>query len=716
MLRSSGETRQTGRVTSGRETHLPHLPALDGLRGVAVAAVVAFHTGHLTGGWLGVDVFFVLSGYLITRLLLVEHERHGSIDLKRFWARRARRLVPALICVILVVAVAERSRGRLAGPTGAKWDILGALTYTSNWLRLRAGAGYWSRFGPPSLLEHFWSLAIEEQFYVVWPLVMIGLTRLRRSITTLLLAAATVAGALWSMVLFARTTDPSRVYMGTDTRAYALLVGATVASLGEWRPNWLRTMRWAAPVTAIVLAIAFTRLDGTKLITYRGGLLGCTMAAAVTLVGASSTSGPLALVLSAPPLRWLGARSYGIYLWHWPVLVAVGVAGRSHAPVLRIAVGVAASLAIAEASYRLIEMPIRRRGLAAMRWRPALPAIGVAMSMAAAGLVLTPLTPKPDTSTRVRTASPRPTTAPVTTAATAATVTAAAISATITTSGTDTTTALAATGGDGGSPVTTPTTTADSSTATSAAPATAGRSPQTVPSGLRPLISRPVGRPMRVVVVGDSVGWNLGEQMIADHRTDNLGVLNLSIPGCPPSFAPLKRRRSAGSVPLVFDRECADQVNAYHDAVETFRPDVSFVVFGASLVEQNEIAPDVWSSPCEALFNDWYRTTTRRIAESLRSAGGEVVLVGQAYYRSEVNDRTPLIDDQIDCENRIARELAQSDRITFYADLGLWACPTRACRNERDGIELRPDGTHFKGRAAQLVNNWLFQQVLNARA
>ena len=700
MPRSNSETRDTGDVTSGRETHLPHLPALDGLRGVAVAAVVAFHTGHLTGGWLGVDVFFVLSGYLITRLLLVEHARHGSIDLKRFWARRARRLLPALICVILVVAVAERSRGRLAGPTGAKWDTLGALTYTSNWLRLRAGAGYWSRFGPPSLLEHFWSLAIEEQFYVVWPLVMILLTRLRRSATTLFLGAASVVGALWSVILFARTTDASRVYMGTDTRAYALLLGAGMASLGEWRPLWIRAMRWVAPAAASLLAVAFFRLDGTKLITYRGGLIVCTLAAVVTLAGVTTTASPLGRMLSIRPLRWLGSRSYGIYLWHWPMLVAVGVAGQSHAPWARIGLGVVASLAVAEVSYRLIEMPIRRHGLAALRWRPSLPVLGIAMSMAAAGLVLAPLasTSRPSTGRRAPSAA---STAPHKSPDPASgTPVGSTPSAPVPSPGPATTVVTATTANP--TPI----------TPVATGPVSVTVAPTATGGSRAPVLTRPVGRPMRVMIVGDSVGWNLGEQMMTDQQADNLDVLNLAIPGCPPSYAPLKRRRSAGSVPLVFDQECVDQVNAYRKSVESFRPDVSFVVFGASLVEQNEIAPGVWSSPCEPLFDAWYQTTNREIVAALGSSGGHVVLVGQAYYRSEVTDRTPLFDDQIDCENRMAKDLAQQDGAVSYADLGVWACPTRSCTRRRDGIELRPDGTHFKGPAAQLANGWLLQQIL----
>jgi peptidoglycan/LPS O-acetylase OafA/YrhL len=666
-------------MTGGeRRTHLQHVPALDGLRGLAVAAVVAFHVGVLKGGWLGVDLFFVLSGYLISRLLFVEHTATGGIDLKQFWGRRARRLLPALLCVIVAVAVAERVRGRLVGPAGGRWDVVGALTYTSNWVRLRGGAGYWSQFGPPSLLEHFWSLAIEEQFYLVWPLFMLGIGRMRRGVSTLVLLVSTVIAGGWSLLLFHRSLDASRVYMGTDSRAVALLAGATIASLAEWRPRTLRAFRALTPVAAVGLLVAMARMQGTRLITYQGGLLACTLAATVLMAGVANGRSIFARLLSTRPLRWLGDRSYGIYLWHWPILVGFGVAGHVHKPPLRIVLGVIVSLLVAEVSYRAVEMPIRRRGLAAFGWRPALPIVGASLTGAAIAIIVFPIAqPRRVLAAAAITSSSRATTS--------------TLSVTIPTTISTTTTVA--------DPV--PKTSSTTTTTTASTTATVARIP------------RPSEHPTRVLIVGDSVGWNLAEQLVKDQQALGLVARNGAIAGCPPSYTQLKRRSDAGSVPLVFDQECADAVVAYPALAAEFKPDVTFVVFGASLLDQNEIAPGVWSRPCEPLFDDWYRSTLTKIVDALSAGDGRVVLVSQAYYRGEATERAAINDVQVDCENAVASAVARSSGgQILLVELGAWACPTPACLRERDGVELRPDGTHFIDNAAVLANNWLLTQTI----
>jgi peptidoglycan/LPS O-acetylase OafA/YrhL len=682
-------------MTGGaHRTHLQHVPALDGLRGLAVAAVVAFHVGLLRGGWLGVDLFFVLSGYLISRLLFVEYTTTGRIDLKQFWSRRGRRLLPALLCVILTVAIAERVRGRLIGPAGGRWDVVGALTYTSNWVRLRSGAGYWSQFGPPSLLEHFWSLAIEEQFYLVWPLLMLGIVRLRRGVSTLCLLASTLVASGWSLLLFHRTFEASRVYMGTDTRAVALLAGATIASLAEWRPRWLRAFRALAPVGLVGLLVAMTRMKGTRLVTYQGGLLACTLAGTVLIAGVATGRTPFARHLSIRPLRWLGSRSYGIYLWHWPILVGFGVAGHANKPPLRIVLGVIVSLVVAELSYRVVEMPIRRRGLAAFAWRPTAPALGLGLAGLAIAIIAFPVATPQRVAAKVVTTVPPSIVGPPSKPPAPVTPTTTSVPAR---EQTTSTLAVATTN--------TPTTVAAPSPTP---PSTSSASATTVDR-----IQRPIDRPARVLVVGDSVGWNLGEQLVKDQDALGLVARNEAIAGCPPSYAPLKRRTDAGSVPLVFDQKCVDAVVAYPALTAEFKPDVTFVVFGASLLSENEIAPDVWSSPCEAGFDEWYRTNLLKIAEALSSQGGRVVLVSQAYYRGELGARVAANDTEIDCENAVTGSVSQSSggQIPF-ADLGTWACPTTTCLKERDGVDLRPDGTHFKGDAAVLANNWLLSQTL----
>jgi peptidoglycan/LPS O-acetylase OafA/YrhL len=670
----------------GHRTHLQHVPALDGLRGLAVAAVVAFHVGLLKGGWLGVDLFFVLSGYLISRLLFVEYATTGRIDLKQFWSRRGRRLLPALLCVIVAVAVAERLRGRLIGPAGGRWDVVGALTYTSNWVRLRSGAGYWSQFGPPSLLEHFWSLAIEEQFYLVWPLLMLGLVRLRRGVSTLVLLASMLLAGGWSLVLFHRTLDASRVYMGTDTRAVALLAGATIASLAEWRPRWLRAFRALAPVGLVGLLVAMTRMQGTRLVTYQGGLLACTLAGTVLIAGVATGRTPFARHLSIRPLRWLGSRSYGIYLWHWPILVGFGVAGHAQKPLLRIVFGVIVSLVVAELSYHVVEMPIRRRGLGAFAWRPTAPALGMGLASLAIVIIALPV------------ASPRRVAAKVITTAVPSSLVGPPTKPPATL------------------PLPTTKAAAPEQTTTNLAIATTAAPTTTIPTATTTVaarLQRPTDRPTRVLVVGDSVGWNLGEQLVKDQDALGLVARNEAIAGCPPSYTRLKRRTDEGSVPLVFGQQCVDAVVAYPALAAEFKPDVTFVVFGASLLSENEIAPDVWSSPCEAGFDEWYQTNLVKMAEALSSQGGRVVLVSQAYYRGEVGARAAANDTEIDCENAVTRSVSQSSGgQTPLVDLGTWACPTTTCLTEREGVELRPDGTHFKDNAAVLANNWLLEQTL----
>jgi peptidoglycan/LPS O-acetylase OafA/YrhL len=674
-------------MSGGKQgTHLQHVPALDGLRGLAVAAVVAFHVGLLKGGWLGVDLFFVLSGYLISRLLFAEYAAKGLIDLKQFWSRRARRLLPALLCVIVAVAIAERVRGRLIGPAGGRSDVVGALTYTSNWLRLRGGAGYWSRFGPPSLLEHFWSLAIEEQFYLVWPLFMLGIVRMRRSISTLVLVTSTVVAGGWSLLLFQRTLDASRVYMGTDTRAVALLAGATIASLAEWRPRSLRAFRVLTPVAVVGLLVAMTRMQGTRLVTYQGGLLACTLAATVLLAGVANGTSIFARLMSTRPLRWLGSRSYGIYLWHWPILVGFGVAGHAHRPPSRIVLGVLLSLATADASYRVVEMPIRRRGLAAFGWRPTLPVLGASMTGAAIAIIAFPI------------AQPKRIVVAATTATSSTSTATSTLPTTVATTTIFTATAVATPG---------PTTSDPTMSSTTTSTTTMASTTTTVAN-----TARPSDHPTRVLIVGDSVGWNLAEQLVKDQQALGLVARNGAIAGCPPSYTRLKRRSDAGSVPLVFDQECADAVVAYPALTAEFKPDVTFVVFGASLLDQNEITPGTWSRPCEVGFDDWYRSTLVKIADALSSQGGRVVLVSQAYYRGEATERAAVNDKQVDCENAVAGSVAQSSGgQILMADLGAWACPTTTCLRDRDGIELRPDGTHFIDNAAVLANNWLLAQT-----
>ena len=235
--------------------------ALDGLRGLAVVAVLLFHAGYLDGGFLGVDLFFVLSGYLITALLLSEWRTRGTIGLSRFWRSRARRLVPALLLACFVVVIGSwvfRTPGSLAGLRG---DLLGTVTYTANWRFILQGTSYWTNLGPPSPLQHVWSLAIEEQFYLIWPLVVIGLLRLRRNPRIILGVAVVLAAA--SSIAMALSYSPSttsRAYFGTDTHAAPILLGAALAALFAVRGTFRTRTTRRVLESAAALALAEARL------------------------------------------------------------------------------------------------------------------------------------------------------------------------------------------------------------------------------------------------------------------------------------------------------------------------------------------------------------------------------------------------------------------------------------------------------------------------
>jgi peptidoglycan/LPS O-acetylase OafA/YrhL len=375
-------------VEEGARPAIPHISALDGARGVAVAGVLLFHGGHLLGGYLGVDFFFVLSGFLITSLLLAESARTGSIGLGGFWARRARRLLPALAVLMIGVAIyciVLATPDQLAQIRG---DALATLGYVANWREVFAHQNYFALFTSPSPLNHAWSLSIEEQFYVIWPLVFFGLlSRFRRATPKAVLVTSLVLAATSSVLMIA-LYDPANVaavYYGTETRAAAILFGA---ALGAWLAirgpaqgkNARVALEAAGIVGAIVLAIAWARLDGQSSTLYRGGFLLCGLAATAVIAAAvHPTPRALSRVLSLRPLCALGLISYGVYLYHWPIDVALDQNRLHLAGWPLLGVQTAVTLLIATASYRFVEQPIRRGALSSFQWRRLTPAIAFAL-------------------------------------------------------------------------------------------------------------------------------------------------------------------------------------------------------------------------------------------------------------------------------------------------------------------------------------------------
>jgi peptidoglycan/LPS O-acetylase OafA/YrhL len=350
------------------------LPGLDGLRAIAVTAVVVFHLDPrwLPGGFLGVDVFFVVSGFLITTLLVREHAATGTIDLGAFWTRRARRLLPALaVAVPFAVVLARLTEGDLL--VGIGRQVVGAATFTSNWLEIAAGSDYFAA-GTPVLLANLWSLAVEEQFYLLWPLAVLVLLRVVRRPRGR--AVVALAVAMTSTVLMAALLDPeypTRVYYGTDTHVMGLMIGAALAFAwtGPGRAGtrsflWYRHRRTVLGGSAAVLGLLLVTVDEASPITFRGGILLASLATAGLLLALVDRPGRARTLLELPAVRWVGARSYGIYVWHWPVVLVVGqdmpVQPGGTTYVLTRAWCLLVTLVLADLSYRFVETPVRRLG------------------------------------------------------------------------------------------------------------------------------------------------------------------------------------------------------------------------------------------------------------------------------------------------------------------------------------------------------------------
>ncbi len=384
-LRGSGARPVTAPPRPHAPAPLTYRPALDGLRAVAVLAVMIEHSGVrrpgstellVPGGFLGVDVFFVISGFLITSLLLIEREASGRIDLRRFWRRRARRLLPAVgVMVAVTCTVAAVTDMAFDGAT-LRGDALAALAYVANWRFVLTDQSYFAAFGLPSPFRHLWSLSLEEQWYVFFPPAMVGLLAVVRRRTGLLLgvlAAAAVASTAWMAILYTPGRDPSRVYYGTDTRAQALLVGALLAVVMVRLPAFTRRFARLTPALGCAglgaLVVLFLTMSGERSALYQGGFAVVAVASVATVaaVALPGARGPVHAVLGLRPAVGVGRMSYGLYLWHWPIFVfmtpdRVGLTGAELA-----AARITVTFVVAAVSYVAVEMPIRRHGLSASR-------------------------------------------------------------------------------------------------------------------------------------------------------------------------------------------------------------------------------------------------------------------------------------------------------------------------------------------------------------
>jgi peptidoglycan/LPS O-acetylase OafA/YrhL len=640
-------------------------PALDGLRAFAVLSVFAYHldAGWARGGFLGVDAFFVLSGFLITSLLVGEWARHGGISFAGFWARRARRLLPALLLVLLAVAafaVLEAPADQLDSLRG---DGLATLFYGANWRFIASGQSYFNLFTEASPLRHMWSLAIEEQFYLVWPLITFACLRLARGRYWLLgLVCGAGAGAsIATMAVLYDRSDPSRAYYGTDGRAHLLLIGAGLALiLARWAPGrgGPRSTVNALGLAGAVACVAFWALvPDTAPWMYRGGyaVFGLCVAAVITSV---VQPGRFALrsFLSLPPLVWIGRISYGLYLWHWPVIVVASPArtGLDGAQLTVVRVGL--TFALATASFYLVEQPIRR-GVLRGRWALAVSpsafvATGVVVLVATAGAAPLPkyLQGGPDqlTSRAEQLPSPQAQPAPPPQAF--------------------------------------------------AAPAGA---PATPP-------------PRRIMLVGDSLAESLLDALKAAATEQGAELYPASVPGCGIlGGQPI----DLSGAPFKWSETCEREIPKYQTArLAQIHPDVVIWLSGWDrddrLVDGQRVSITTMSG------RGTFAQLVDESATRLMSTGARLVMMTVAPAAPSDLVPDPPQDPSFEHMNRLLRDYARShaDK-TSLVDLAGMLCPTgrQPCPEEISGVRPRHrDGNHFEPDGAGWVARQLMPQVMAA--
>jgi len=655
--------------TGGPTRGLAHIPALDGLRGLAVAGVLAFHGGFewAAGGFLGVSTFFTLSGFLITSLLLLERESTGHLDLLRFWSRRLRRLLPAALLCLLGVAVygllvaKGHQAERLSG------DALSALGYVANWRFVIGDHSYAALFSDPSPVQHFWSLAIEEQFYLFYPLVAAGALALvggSRHRYAILLGTLAVASSALMWVLHTPGTDPSRVYYGTDTRAAELLIGALLAAFVAGRPGPRSVGARRALATAGTLALgalvtAWLALDQADVLLYRGGLPVHALLCAV-VIAAVMQRGPATRVLSLRPLCALGLVSYGAYLYHWPIFLWLSPDRTGLDGAALFAVRIATTLAVAVLSYHFVELPIRR-GRRVTGWQPALLAPLGAAAVAVA-FVATPM--GTDAPRIVFSAVNKPS---------------AAFTATET-AGTVTTTTSVPTSG--------------ASDASGVLPLT---NPPDAPA------PPPVGR---IMIVGDSVAQTLGRGLERWGPPHGVGVLNAATYWCPVA----RGGRLANQFGSEQSEGCKSWATDWGRHLQRFDPDVVVVlvtVWDIGPRERNEWGPG-YREPGDPVFDQWLVSDWQAAYDVLASRGARVVWL------------VPPCASDPSLSNALRRDYGrllprlQATRPVIFVDLRAYACPDAVFTDVIDGVYgARPDGLHFSDPGADAVAAWLGPRIVD---
>ncbi len=682
-----------------------HVPALDGIRGLAVLAVVAHHLDHLTGGYLGVDAFFVLSGFLITGLLVDEAHwsAPGRIDLARFWTRRIKRLFPALAIVLVTVVVVEAFV--VTASANMPSEPLSALLYVYNWSALADGVDYWSALSTPSPLRHMWSLAIEEQFYLVWPLVVVAVFAVVRRRTartsagagadawtaTAVRAVGVVAAvlAVVSIVVAQLVHDPDntlRVYYGTDARISSILFGAVAAivvrNLPPAGPAVQRLVGAIALLATCAVGVAWVVLSGTSPVLYRGGLVAAGVA--VAFIVASLLVAPrslLARALSIAPLRWCGLVSYGLYLWHWPIIVwlSPGRTGLDGLSLLLLRTAVIVTLTVL--SYVLVEQPIRRArwGVAPTLTVAGLALVGLIVVTVAASTTVTDRIEQPAAGTRSTVPIPPPPTT---------------MSSTPTVSTVPTmvpSTVLPAESPEATNP-TDGSATADQPSTSTAAVADEGNAP-------------PAPAPVRLMVVGDSGAYFLGEELLAV-APGGAAVLPRGTVGC--GIANVGGGVYTDDGTFLADPEgCHDWPTAWAADIAAFQPTQVLLVLSWPGIGDREI-DGRRLHPCDAAFDAFYAEQVGEAISVAGATGAEVIVATAPYYVGA--DGGAIEADRIDCLNETMTTVS-SERGATVLDLAEWTCPDARCRVTADGSTLRPDGLHFAGDGGRVAAEWVLGEL-----
>jgi len=559
----SEPTAGTGRPTSAP---LAHLPALDGLRAIAVATVVAYHLDLVGqgGGFLGVDLFFVISGYLITTLLLREHGSTGRIALGAFWLRRFRRLVPPLVVMLGATIITARAVGASQQWDTIRNDALATLGYVANWRFIVAEQSYFEQLLAPSPLRHMWSLAVEEQWYLLWPLVAVGLVRFGRQHLAL---SITIGAALASAIAMAAQydpADPSVVYYATHTRAQQLLVGAVLAWVLHLWPKLAARRdvvihRAIALLALLAFAAATVVANDEAAWLYRGGFLVISLIAAAIVWATASPDGGALGWLAAPPLQWLGVRSYSLYLWHWPVIVFVGgpidVGGGRWTTV---AIQVALSITLADLTHRLVERPLRAIAGAAPERRRAAGTAWIAATAVVAFLAVTMLRPVGLTTTSAASDGLLLPNLPTGVSAAAST-------------------------------------TASATSQPTTAPASTGASEQTTSTTSAPTTTDPP-EPGVALVIGDSTVFALAfAASTLPHASDDWTIVTHSRLGC--GITPGPAVDVDRSVPTADNTACSDWRSEWSASIETVDPDAVIVMIGAWEVLDHQIDGEITRFP-----------------------------------------------------------------------------------------------------------------------